>query len=122
MALIKCPECGKEISDTCSNCIHCGYVLDKGNVSYKDDDKELDHSLPNNVKSSQNGCLWVIILTLAIFFLVAIISGGSSSPTDGHKCCRCSSGADLYADGKWWCYTCRTAYLDQKTIVENALT
>ena len=27
MALIKCPECGKEISDTAKNCINCGYVL-----------------------------------------------------------------------------------------------
>lgn len=27
MALIYCPECGKEISDTCKNCIHCGYLL-----------------------------------------------------------------------------------------------
>ncbi len=27
MALIKCPECGKEISDTCDQCIHCGYKL-----------------------------------------------------------------------------------------------
>ena len=27
MALIKCPECGKEISDTCQQCIHCGYSL-----------------------------------------------------------------------------------------------
>lgn len=29
MALINCPECGKEISDTCENCIHCGYKLIK---------------------------------------------------------------------------------------------
>ena len=28
MALIKCPECGKEISDKSINCIHCGYPLD----------------------------------------------------------------------------------------------
>lgn len=27
MALIKCPECGKEISDKAPNCIHCGYPL-----------------------------------------------------------------------------------------------
>lgn len=27
MALINCPECGKEISDTSTNCIHCGYHL-----------------------------------------------------------------------------------------------
>ncbi|MBQ7326936.1 MAG: ribosomal protein L7/L12 [Clostridia bacterium] len=28
MALIKCPECGKEISDRAPACIHCGYPLD----------------------------------------------------------------------------------------------
>ena len=28
MALVKCPECGKEISDTVESCIHCGYVLE----------------------------------------------------------------------------------------------
>lgn len=27
MALIKCPECGKEISDKSTNCIHCGCPL-----------------------------------------------------------------------------------------------
>lgn len=27
MALINCPECGKEISDKCERCIHCGYPL-----------------------------------------------------------------------------------------------
>ena len=28
MALIRCPECGKEISDRASACIHCGFPLD----------------------------------------------------------------------------------------------
>lgn len=27
MALIKCPECGKEISDASERCIHCGYPV-----------------------------------------------------------------------------------------------
>lgn len=31
MALIKCPECGKEISDNAKNCINCGYVLKEEN-------------------------------------------------------------------------------------------
>lgn len=31
MALIKCPECGKEISDKAQLCINCGYPI--GNVS-----------------------------------------------------------------------------------------
>ena len=29
MALIKCPECGKEISDKAKVCIHCGYPLNE---------------------------------------------------------------------------------------------
>ena len=27
MALIRCPECGREISDLSSACVHCGYPL-----------------------------------------------------------------------------------------------
>lgn len=27
MALINCPECGKEVSDEANKCIHCGYTL-----------------------------------------------------------------------------------------------
>lgn len=29
MALIECPECGKEISSTVSACVHCGYILNE---------------------------------------------------------------------------------------------
>lgn len=29
MALIKCPECGKEISDKAPACIHCGFPLNQ---------------------------------------------------------------------------------------------
>lgn len=29
MALIKCSECGKEISTNAENCIHCGAIIDK---------------------------------------------------------------------------------------------
>ena len=32
MALIKCPECNKDISNTTKNCIHCGYVLKEENT------------------------------------------------------------------------------------------
>lgn len=32
MALIKCSECGKEISDTASKCIHCGCPIEKKKI------------------------------------------------------------------------------------------
>lgn len=37
MALIKCPECGKEISDTVKSCPNCGYRIKrpKNNVKRK---------------------------------------------------------------------------------------
>lgn len=35
MALIKCPECGKEVSDKANSCPHCGYPLIKINKEVK---------------------------------------------------------------------------------------
>ncbi len=53
MALIKCPECGKDVSDTAPSCIHCGFSLaehyDKlqaRNALHKELDKKL-HSIEN---------------------------------------------------------------------------
>ena len=40
MALIKCPECEKEVSDTIENCIHCGYKIKKNTLIDKDDNKD----------------------------------------------------------------------------------
>ncbi len=34
--LIKCPECGKEISDKSKQCIHCGYPLEDDKKDEKD--------------------------------------------------------------------------------------
>ena len=33
MALITCPECGRQISDHAQSCPHCGYVLQKSKVA-----------------------------------------------------------------------------------------
>lgn len=33
MALIKCPECGKEVSDKALACIHCGFPLHENNTN-----------------------------------------------------------------------------------------
>ena len=83
MALINCPECGKEISDMSKQCIHCGYPLQElKNV------KDLAPSaLPNDTTSSPNqqleptdsksGCgtvalIWICIISaFGGFFLFA---------------------------------------------------
>lgn len=44
MAIISCPECGKEISNHAEMCIHCGFPIAKINVC-KIDGKEFDLSI-----------------------------------------------------------------------------
>lgn len=62
MALIKCPECGKEISDKAPTCIHCGYPLNLNqNLStcYPSKDKEPSAA---NGSSAENGIVSVSAL------------------------------------------------------------
>lgn len=41
MALIKCPECGKEISNKSEICVHCGYSIKNTIEEIKEDDSEI---------------------------------------------------------------------------------
>lgn len=59
MALIKCPECNKEISDTVESCIHCGYKITKLEVYNK--------SKEEKIETKGKGCLILIIVTIIIF-------------------------------------------------------
>lgn len=46
MAIINCPECGKEISDKTSKCIHCGYPI----IENLTNEKEKNITAKENVK------------------------------------------------------------------------
>ena len=57
MALIQCPECGKEISDTSNHCIHCGYIMsDNAKVDSKKTNKKM------------------IVIIVVLAFIVAFIA------------------------------------------------
>ncbi len=58
MALIKCPECGKEVSDTAKICVHCGFKLPK---IQKDGNKSKKH--------------WILI-TLIVVVTIFLVVGG----------------------------------------------
>ena len=64
MALVKCPECGKEVSDTVESCIHCGCVLNKEGADVK-------------VVTKKTGILnsKIIVSIVAVCCIVAIIIG-----------------------------------------------
>lgn len=73
MALIRCPECGNEVSTEAETCPHCGYPIKKGSAN------------KNNYKSNSilsTNAIWVntwqkklrkLRVTLGIIFLVCLI-------------------------------------------------
>lgn len=72
MALIRCPECGNQISDESKVCIHCGYPLD---LNTKEEQKEiiLDRASGDFVEP----IIWLVLLHVLTvpFLLYAIYIG-----------------------------------------------
>lgn len=67
MALIKCKECNKKISDTAQTCPHCGFNIQK---QKEEEQKKI-------FEKYTNGCLLIIVIF--ILFLLII---GLNHPTD----------------------------------------
>ena len=69
MALIKCVDCGKEISDTSKVCIHCGSPVEKQSIC-----KECGEKVYVNDKACNNcGCSLKITNRKSTFFGVLYI-------------------------------------------------
>lgn len=71
MALIKCPECGKEISDKADNCPNCGYPVDKvQNMSEGIDMNAVPITHSQVPKRKNRGCLIGLIIFFVCLFAV----------------------------------------------------
>ena len=81
MALIKCPECGKEISDKATSCIHCGYPLHTSELQQKSiSSKTINKTIP--FFSNKDRATTMRKITLLIFIpliSVGMIFGVTSS-------------------------------------------
>ena len=73
MALIKCPECSKEISDKSKLCIHCGYpldLIDEEKVCCEESNEliaSVDNGTATNAKKKNKKVLlavWAVVLCL----------------------------------------------------------
>lgn len=70
MALINCPECGKEISDTAQSCPHCGYpIVSKETVNISAAPKTI-----SNISKKRLRVLAIAIICLIIVGIVCIAS------------------------------------------------
>ena len=104
MALIKCPECGKEISNSAKSCPHCGYPLDKEQPVKQevvDETKQFSNE-PEEIKRYRReidicrrrrvvmvtigsvlaGLSLVLIILLAVFYYRAVIDLAMSHYSD----------------------------------------
>ena len=63
MALIKCPECGKEVSDKATSCPHCGAPVEASKPSI------------NPQKKKKGGKLKYILVVILIVMAVSILGG-----------------------------------------------
>jgi DNA-directed RNA polymerase subunit RPC12/RpoP len=75
MALIKCSECGKEISDKAKECPHCGNPINyRENVTIPQEVNVV--SAPNKegcfLQTMNLGCIVVIIIVVIITLFVII--------------------------------------------------
>lgn len=69
MALIKCPECGKEISDKASSCPNCGYPINNIKVETEQDRV--------NIRGKNKGKNFLIFGS--VLFLVSMVFGIGTS-------------------------------------------
>lgn len=72
MALIKCPECRKEISDKATNCPNCGSPVNIGNTN---SDPVVSHipDEPQKTKKKKGGCLTTILKVIGILVIIIIV-------------------------------------------------
>ena len=78
MALIKCPECGREISDTCEQCIHCGMALENASNNSKSELPKMQ--LDKKTKKITGIVLGVVAIVVV---LALILSSGYRYSSDG---------------------------------------
>ena len=63
MALINCPECGKEISDKSVACPHCGFPIESESITNNTELPKVEPktSTNTNPEKSDNSCIGCII-------------------------------------------------------------
>jgi uncharacterized membrane protein YvbJ len=74
MALIKCTECGKDVSSEAKTCPHCGFLIQQPQPLAPDSNKEL-----TNKNQKKQGCLGLVVLFVVIFILVLIFDYDSDN-------------------------------------------
>ena len=75
MAMVKCPECGKEISESAESCPNCGYVLVRNELP-KVRRTQIYDAAPDEKSGNMlifGGVSFIVLGIVTIFFVIGII-------------------------------------------------
>ena len=86
MALMNCPECGKEISDQVNNCPHCGFPVNNKKDEGSNKKKKV---IPVVIAAI------VLLLILAAFFIYKFVYKGSFQISQGKDTIELGTDVDL---------------------------
>ncbi|WP_411337184.1 DUF4352 domain-containing protein [Ruminococcus gauvreauii] len=70
MAMINCPECGKEISDKAPACPNCGHPLKKA------DPVKSGPAQSAKKPKKKGSCIGGLIIVVAVIIVIAVVGGG----------------------------------------------
>lgn len=87
MALINCPECGKEVSDQVESCIHCGYTIVEDNINvYEENEHSISSDLHEKIDNVGNKrynksitIKSIVTTSIAIMVLIALFVFNNNS-------------------------------------------
>ena len=101
MALIKCPECGKEVSTLADKCPHCGYPMSKENVEKKNYPKPKDESWIGKYRTKKIlSIMYIIGLTIVVLLLFLLFL--SLAQNDQRAAYTSYSGSVIYEPKVQW--------------------
>lgn len=109
MALIHCPECNKEISDSATICVHCGFPIKKELTHSKRLQTDITTNIPTTKTSSKktkyrNIILTLLSIALCITLIVVCVSTSKQAEIEKYRV-EFSSEDDMRSvlrSGNWW--------------------
>lgn len=105
MALIKCIECGKEISDSAKRCPHCGCDAKKSVRAEREQQAQIAWENSSSREKSTISVIGIIIVLAVFVFLLksCFYSGPSYSNHNDGKCDICGKHASYSGSGYEYC-------------------
>jgi len=110
MALINCPECKNQVSDSAKTCPHCGFELIK--------DKPSTPPVRTQGKKTikMGRVLFVLFLVIVIMTVIGSLQNGRNASSDPSSSApkRPSSGSSTNSSNKFLAYYCAEDFVERK--------